>query len=154
MSCVQCLRKYPTLNIDIPCVTIAPEYIRELVSLKAQGAYNLRTTSGILLAVTDLFKSQLQSSEMLCRGSSAPRQTLILSSAISKPIFLRLMSRYRSLKLLNFLFCLTSSKFYTFIIVIVRYSFVLYQFYVNCKGSCKKLKPLFKDHIRFSRTTY
>ena len=68
-----------------------PEYIRELVSLKAQGACNLRTTSGILLAMTDLFKSQLQRSEMLCRGSSAPRQTLILSSAISKPIFLRLL---------------------------------------------------------------
>ena len=44
------LRKYPTLNIDIPCVTIAPEYTRELVSLKAQGAYNLRSISGILLA--------------------------------------------------------------------------------------------------------
>ena len=76
-----------TLPLDPPL----PEYIRELVSLKAQGACNLRTTSGILLAMTDLFKSQLQRSEMLCRGSSAPRQTLILSSAISKPIFLRLL---------------------------------------------------------------
>ena len=67
--------------------------LRELVSLKAQGAYILRPTSGILLATpsvktrvnlaTDLFKSQLQSSGMLCRGSFAPRQMLILSSAIS-----------------------------------------------------------------------
>ena len=76
-----------TLPLDPPL----PEYIRELVSLKAQGACNLRTTSGILLAMTDLFKSQLQRSEMLCRGSAAQRQTLILSSAISKPIFLRLL---------------------------------------------------------------
>ena len=91
---------------------------------------------------------------MLCRGSSAPRQMLILLSATSKSIYLRLpmtnvtISKFDIIHFPSFLS--TSSQFYTFIIVIVRYLVVLYQFYVNYKGSCKKLKPFFKD---FSRTT-
>ena len=80
---------------------IGPTYIQNLVSLKSQGAYNLRSSHGILLALSTFrtkvtlgdrsFQVDAPKLWMLYRVSFAILQTWILLRAILSSTFLSLL---------------------------------------------------------------